>query len=653
MQLRAWVVFWSLIFAIVVGWGPLPILAQQGAQGGEWRYYAGDAAGTKYSPLDQINKNNVKELRVAWRWKSDNFGAGPDPYLQSTPLMVGGVLFATAGARRDVVAIDGVTGETLWMYRVDEGTRGALSPVRSKTGRGVAYWTDGKEERIIHVTLGYRLVALDAKTGRPVPTFGNSGMVDLYEGLPQAVPADGLIGWNSPAMIVGNVAVIGAAFSTGTVRTPLAGAIRGYDVITGKRLWIFNTIPRRGEFGSDTWEDGSLEYASNVGAWAPMAADLELGYVYVPTETPTIDTYGGHRPGSNLFADSLVCLDAKTGKRIWHYQLVHHGLWDWDIPAHPVLGDIVLNGRRIKTVAQVTKQAFTYVFDRVTGELVWPIEERPVPPSNVPTEKSSPTQPFPTKPPPFDRQGIGPDDVIDFTPELKAEGLRILSEYRIGPIFTPPSIVDPLGTKGTLQVPALSGAGNWQAAGFDPETGVLFVPSATNVSIAAVRECAPGQTNVPTLKYCFTTGGGDRALTVQGLPLIKPPWGRITAIDLNTGTHLWMVPNADTPDLVKNHPALKQMSLGKTGRQDRGALMVTKTLLFAGEGYGGFAVPQGSGGATFRAYDKGTGETVWEFKLPANQASAPMTYMAGGKQYIVVAVGAPNHAGEFISLSLP
>ncbi len=658
---KSWVLrLWSVLLIAALAWVGRPVSAQQqqSPQGGEWRYYAADAAGTKYSSLDQINKDNVKDLRIAWRWKSDNLGPRPDPYLQSTPIMAGGVLYATAGTRRDVVAIDAATGETLWVYRFDEGTRGVGTP-RSATGRGVAYWTNGKEERIIHVTLGYRMVALDAKTGRPVPNFGQNGMVDLYEGLPRPVPEDGFIGWNSPAMVVGNVVVVGAAFSTKTIQTPLPGAVRGYDVRTGKRLWTFNTIPQRGEGGSETWEDGSLEYASNVGVWAPMAADLELGYVYLGVETPTTDLYGGHRPGNNLFAESLVCLDAKTGKRVWHYQLIHHGLWDWDIPAHPILVDITVNGRKIRAVAQVTKQAFTYVFDRVTGQPVWPIEERPVPQSDVPTEKSSPTQPFPTKPAAFDRQGIRPEDVIDFTPELKAEALKILSQYRIGPIFTPPSLFDPNGTKGTLQLPGLIGAGNWQAAGFDPETGILYVPSATIPAVAALRECRPGQTKVPTMKYCAGggappgEGGGAAALTVQGLPLFKPPYGRITAIDLNSGDHLWMVPNAETPDFVKNHPALKGATVPKTGRQDRSALLVTKTLMFAGEGYGGFAVPRGSGGPMFRAYDKRNGEVVSELQLPANQTSSPMTYMAGGKQYVVVAVGAPGHPGEFVALTLP
>ncbi len=648
----------AALISVLGSTGPR-VSAQRGAPQGDWPAYAGDAGGTKYSSLDQISKDNVKNLRIAWRWKSDNFGPMPVPYLQSTPVAAGGVLYTVAGSRRNVVAIDGATGETLWMYRLEEGARGDKAPIRGPVGRGLAYWTDGKDSRILHVTLGYRLVALDAKTGAPVPRFGQNGMVDLYEHLPRPIESEHRIGWNSAATVVGNVIVIGAATRNGQSRAerPLSMPVRGYDVRTGKRLWTFHTIPRRGEFGAETWEDGSLEYASNVGMWITPAADPELGYVYLPIETPGADNYGGHRPGNNLFSDSLVCLDAKTGKRIWHYQFVHHDLWDYDIPAQPVLADITVNGRKIKAVAQVTKQGFTFVFDRVTGEPVWPIEERPVPQSNVPGEKSSPTQPFPTKPAPFDRQAVTLEDVIDFTPEIKAEALQILSQYRLGGVFTPPSLFDPSDPmKGTLKLPAMTGGANWQGAGLDPETGILYVPSVTNImAVQRIRECEPGPTTVPAWKYCAGGGGGGGpgGLTVQGLPLVKPPWGRLTAIDLNSGEHLWMVANAETPDYVRNHPALKGATIPKTGRPDRGPVLVTKTLLFTGEGSGLYSSPSGSGGPIFRAHDKRTGEIIWELALPANQASAPMTYMAGGKQYIVVATGAPNYSGEYVALALP
>ena len=642
------------VSAVALLAGIVPIVAQRGATGGEWRYYGAEAGSTKYSPLDQINRENVKDLKIAWRWKSDNLGPRPDPNLQSTPLMVGGVLYTTAGTRRDAVAIDAKTGETLWTFRLDEGTRGDLSPIRSSTGRGLSYWDDPKEPRVLHVTLGYRLVALDPKTGRLIPSFGRNGMVDLNEGLPRPVPGDGYVGYNSPTLVVGDIVIVGAAFSLKTVETPVQGAVRAYDVRTGRRVWTFNTIPQRGQPGVETWEESSLEYASNVGVWAPMSADLQLGYVYLGVETPTTDLYGGHRPGDNLYSESLVCIEAKTGKKVWHYQLVHHGLWDWDIPAAPILLDVTVNGRAIKAVAQVTKQAWIYVFDRVTGQPVWPIEERPVGKSDVPTEKSAATQPFPTKPAPFDRQGVGPDDLIDFTPAIKEEATKVLSQFRYGPIFTPPSLADPNGTRGTIGLPALTGGANWQGGAADPETGIVYVSSATNPAVYVLRECEPGRTKVPTMKYCSGAPPGLAANpTVQGIPLVKPPWGRITAINLNTGDHVWMVPNADTPDFVKEHPLLKGVTLPPTGRQDRSGLVVTKTLVFAGEGSGLFAAGRGSGGPMFRALDKQTGKTVWEMKLPANQSSIPMTYMAGGKQYIVVGVGAVGHPGEYVALSLP
>ncbi len=418
-------------------------------------------------------------------------------------------------------------------------------------------------------------------------------------------------------------------------------------------------IPRPGEFGNETWEKDSWSYTGHTGVWASMAADQELGYIYVPVETPTNDVYGGHRLGNGLFGESLVCLDAKTGKRIWHFQFVHHGIWDWDIPTSPILLDITVNGRQIKAVAQVTKQAWTYVFDRVTGEPVWPIIERPVPQTDVPGEKTSPTQPFPTKPAPFDRQGVTLDDLIDFTPELKAEGMKVAAEYKLGPIFTPPIVASPTGPRGVLMLPTLTGGANWQGAAVDPETGMLYVPSVTSLAILAL-------VNDPkrsSMDFVGAGGGAPAARsptgcpgvnpTVQGLPLVKPPYGRITAMDLNTGEHAWMVPNGDTPDCVKNHPALNGVTIGKTGKPERSGLMVTKTLMFAGEGSGLFAVAPYSGGPMFRAFDKKTGEIVSEFKLPANQSGNPMTYMVNGKQYIVVAVGAVDTPAEFVALALP
>ena len=655
-----------LVLGLVCGTA-LSASAQHGASGGEWRHYGGDLGSTKYSPLDQINRDNVGDLQIAWRWKTDNFGPRLDFYYQATPLMMGGVLYTTAGWSRNVVAIDAATGETLWLYRYDEGVRGDRAPVRAAAGRGVSYWTDGQgDERIIHVTKGYRLVALNARTGLPIPTFGREGIVDLYEnlneGLDRPTPEDGQITLNSPATIVGDVIVVGAALrATAPAKEFPAGFVRGFDARTGEQLWLFRTIPQADEFGNDSWENDSWRYSGNTGVWAPMSADEELGYVYLPIETPTNDLYGGHRPGDNLFAESLVCLDAKTGERIWHFQFVHHGIWDYDIPTAPTLIDITVGGRRIKAVAQVTKQAFTYVFDRVTGEPVWPIEERPVPQSTVPGERTSPTQPFPTRPAPFDRQGVTTDDLLDFTAELSAEARRIASEYQLGPLFTPPILAGADGARALLMLPHMTGGANWQGGAVDAETGILYVASVTNPTVAGLMN-DPARTTMD-----YVGGGGRRTprrsgpqetqgcgeIGPLGLPLIKPPWGRITAINLNTGDHLWMVPNGDTPECVKNHPALSGIEVPRTGKPERSGILVTKTLVLAGEGAGVLATPTWAGGPMFYAYDKQTGDILSEFELPKNQSGVPMTYMVDGKQYIVMAMGARGQAAELVALTLP
>jgi quinoprotein glucose dehydrogenase len=658
----------ALFIAVHVTAGQGPSGARTSASpAGEWWYYGGDSGSTKYSPLDQINRENVKNLRVAWRWKSDNFGPTPEFNLEATPLMVKGILYTTAGIRRDVVAIDGVTGETLWMFRYNEGDRGRAGPRQNH--RGVSYWTDGRGgDRLLYITPGYHLIALNLTTGQPISTFGADGVVDLYEGLDQPAPPSGQIGSSSPPMIVGDIAVIGAALTpTAKTKENVAAHIRGYDVRTGRRVWIFHTIPRPGEFGNDTWEKDSWSYTGNTGVWTNMSADQELGYVYLPIETPTNDFYGGHRPGNNLFAESLVCLDARTGRRVWHFQLVHHGIWDYDTVAPPMLLDVTVGGQRIKAVAQVTKQAFTYVFDRVTGKPVWPIEERPVPQSDVPGEKTSPTQPFPTRPAAFDRQGVTLDDLIDFTPALNQEARAFVAPYKLGPLFTPPIVAGSGGMRGVIMLPAATGGANWQGGAADPETGALYVSSGAMASAFAVVH-DPARSEMD-----YIAGGaappappggrreGDAATAPprgpsmfgpQGLPLVKPPYGRITAIDLNSGDHMWMVPNGDAPDWIKNHPALKGVPIGRTGRYEHVGLLVTKTLLFAGEGSGLFAVAPGSGGPLFRALDKKTGETIFEFKLPANQSGIPMTYLAGGRQFIVVAVGAVGSPAEFVALAV-
>lgn len=661
--------------------------AQQGTTRGEWRHFGGDAGGTKYAPLDEITAGNFSSLKVAWRFRTENFGATPEYNLEATPLMVGGVLYTTVGLSRQVVAFDAITGETRWTFRFDEGARGRRAPRLNH--RGLAYWTDRRgDDRVIYVTPGYQLIALDAKTGRMIPSFGVKGVVDLLDGLDQPRPKDGLLGSTSPPMIVGNIAVVGTAMpSAAPTRENPAAHVRGYDVRTGKRVWIFHTIPQPGEFGYETWEKDSAAYTGNAGVWTPMSADEDLGYVYLPVETATNDTYGGHRPGDNLFATSLVCLDARTGRRVWHFQLVHHDIWDFDTVAPPILLDVTVNGRPIKAVAQVTKQAFAYVFDRVTGTPVWPIEERPVPQSTVPGEQSARTQPFPTKPAAFDRQGLGPDDVIDFTPALKAEALKMLGDYNLGPLYTPPSLAGANGKKGTLHLPNSTGGANWQGGVADPETGMLYVSShtlarvyavtketanagqvpPTPAQVAAVPPSTPASATPPAPRRMAQAtltrrpdadGVSNQPLTLpvlgpQGLPLIKPPYGRITAIDLNTGEHAWMTPLGTTPEWITKHPALTGVTLPNTGRWDHAGMLVTKTLLVAGEGSGLYAVPPGSGGPALRAYDKRTGRVVGEVTLPAHQSGMPMTYMAGGKQYIVVPVGAPGVPGEFVALTLP
>ena len=616
----------------------------------EWLQHRGDYGSTNYSALDQINAGNVKNLKIAWRWKTDNFGPVPEYYFKSTPLMAKGILYTTAGTSRAVAAIDAQTGETIWTYRFDEKARRSSVP-RQNSGRGVAYWSSPMrdKDRIIFITPGFYLIALDAATGQPIQNFGENGIVDLKKGLSNdSSVLSATIGSTSPPVIVNDVIVIGSSFPVGLApvsKKQVRGDILGYDVHTGRKLWTFHTVPQAGEEGNETWKDSSWKYTGNTGAWAPLTADPALGYVYIPIEAPTGDFYGGHRPGNNLFSQSLVCLNARTGKKVWHYQIIHHDIWDYDLPAPPVLADIVVGGKPIKAVVQLTKQAFAFVFDRVTGKPVWPIEERPVPKSTVTGEWSSPTQPFPTKPAPYDRQGFSEDYLVDFTPEIKKEAINIIKQYKTGPLFTPVIVYNPPVKLGTLTLPDAQGGANWQGGVFDKETGILYVSSSTVLRPMSL-EHSPELSDMDYIAFM-----GSSKIGPYGLPLIKPPYGRITAINLNTGEHQWMVANANTPQWVKDNPALKGLTIPATGIPDRVGMLVTKTLLFAGEGSGMYG-SDFPGGNKLRVYNKATGAVITEFELPASQCGVPMTYSVNGKQYIVLAVGAPGHAGELVAISL-
>src|SRR5438132_2656415 len=480
---------------------------------GDWTHYTADVRGTKYMPLDQINAANFNKLEVAWRFKTDNLGTRPEFKLEGTPLAIRGLLYTTAGTRRSVIARDGRTGELIWSHSYREGNRAAIAP-RQLSGRGVSYWTDGKgDERILYVTTGYRLIALNAKTGQMIPAFGEGGVVDLKKGAVfgkgQQIDYEvGEIGLHSAPLVIKDVVIVGSAMKEGmTVKTHnnTKGLVRAFDVKTGKLLWTFNTIPRPGELGNDSWENESWATNGNTGVWTQITVDEDAGLVYLPVESPTSDFYGGHRPGNNLFGDSLVCVDLKTGQRKWHFQIVHHPIWDLDMPAAPLLADIVVNGKPIKAVAQATKQGLLYVFDRITGQPVWPIEERPVPQTDVPGEKTSPTQPFPTKPPAYSRNGVVESDLIDFTPELKAAGLEAAKRYRLGPVFTPPSVSKADGTIGTLTSGTLSGGVNWPGSAYDPEMHTFF-SHACNACISPLGLVAPPK-EFSDLDYVMGTAG--------------------------------------------------------------------------------------------------------------------------------------------------
>jgi quinoprotein glucose dehydrogenase len=677
-------VSWLALAAVVPA---LPALAQSGAKDGEWRSWGGDSGNTRYSPLDQIDATNFSKLEVAWRFKTDSLGPYPEYQYQSTPLMIHRRIYSTAGSRRDVVCLDAATGEMIWMHSENEGARADAAP-RRLSGRGLAYWTDGKEERILYVTVGYRLIALDAKTGIPVPGFGKAGVVDLKLDDDQEIDLNaGDIGLHATPMVAKNVVIIGAAHSDGSAPPSMRhtkGYVRGFDVRTGKRLWIFHTIPKPGEFGLDTWLNDSWAYTGNAGVWGQISVDEDLGIAYLPVEAATADKYGGHRPGPGLFGESLVAVNLQTGKRLWHFQMVHHGLWDMDPPCAPILTDITVDGKTVKAVAQPTKQEFLYVFDRVTGKPIWPIEERPVPQGDTPGEWYSPTQPIPTKPPAYGHQGVSLDDLIDFTPALHEEAVKFVQNYKIGPIFTPPLESKPGGPIAALLSPGNQGGTNWPGGAYDPVNHLLYVFSQSTVQANSLVKPDPsvsderyvsGRAGAPGRGAAGRGGagggrgrggrgpggpgalpGGDegpgRGITVKGLPLLKPPYGILSAIDLNKGEIAWQVAHGETPDNVRNSPELKGLTIPRTGRPGLLGPLLTKTLVIIGEA-GFFTTPSGARGAMLRAYDKATGKEVGEVYMPAPQTGSPMTYMLDGEQYIVLPISGASYSGELVAFKLP
>ena len=633
----------------------------------DWRYFGGDKAFTRYSPADQINRTNVRSLQIAWRrpattpsFKDAFPQLRVNAYLRSTPIMIDGMLY-TQDAHGFVSAFDAGSGNVAWQQEPFARTEDEL---QGQSTRGVDYWRGSNDSRIFAIR-GEYLYALNARTGKVYPDFGDHGRASLH--FEDNQPLAGRFNDSTGPLVVGDVVVVtgntAGAGDGGVIKEAAPENVRGFDAKSGKLLWTFHVVPESGEAGIETWGNDSWRVAGDIGAWNPMSADEQIGLVYIPLTAPTASAYGGWRPGANLYSDALVALDAKTGRKVWHYQIIHHDLWEYDNVGPAILGDITVNGHRIKAVMQPNKNGFLYVLNRVNGEPVWPIIERPVPPSPVPGEHAWPTQPFPTKPPAFDRQGIAEDDLIDFTPELRKEALEYVKPYVLGPLYTPPSIRsdDPDGKKGTFTIPGAWGAGNWHTGAFDPETALYYAVSLTLPGIRAVVSTkgnatatmdyagpgpSPGQQNTPS----FVQGLGPQ---IQGLPIVKPPYGRITAFNLNTGDQVWMVANGDGP---RNHPLLKDLHLPPLGVPNRPAPLVTKTLLFLGEGSDAvIGTPQVSWGwgKKFRAYDKATGQVVWETELPSGTTGAPMTYIHKGRQYIVIPIGARDHPAEFVALALP
>lgn len=620
----------------------------------EWRHLGGTAAHTRYSPADKITAENFGQLEEVWKWDGASFDASSG---RSTPSYINGKLYTVAGPHRHVVAIDPATGDTLWSYREPSTPRWEYS-MRKDYGKGVAYAEVDGRGVIYIISPAFFLTALDAETGRPLEGFGKkrvpiagfpeTGVVDLLADLghkydpEKGIPLErGYITSSSPPIVVNGVVIVGNSAEQGYNQSRIEnvpGDILAYDAKTGKFLWKFNVIPKPGEFGHETWENEAWKWTGDISSWAPLSADPDLGIVYVPTNGATMDFYGGFRPGDNLFSTSLIALDVKTGKRVWHYQLVKHDIWNYDIPTAPVLLDVKQNGKTVPAIAQVTKQAFVYAFNRKTGEPLWPIEEKPVPASKVPGEKLAATQPFPTKPAPYDMQGLTHDDLIDFTPELRAQAIKAVSEYEIGPLFNPPLHRDnDMGKKGSLWCPGDVGGVNIDGpAAADPESGVLFVTSRKGCSsriIAPGKErdaMEPAPTGSTIADYAVLRAQGVRG--PQGLPLFKPPYSRITAIDMNTGEHLWYIPVGETPANVKNHAALKGKDIGNTGSGRVAPMTVTKNMLI-------YAGNTTDGTPHLFAVDKKTGKELGRVKVPENSRYGMMTYVHNGEQYVMLQTG--------------
>ena len=625
--------FSTLLFTLVLS----PRIVAQ-----DWPSYGGDNGSQKYSILDQINSDNVSELELAWEWESvdnptvaANLEAGnnravPAAY-KATPIVVDGVMYVSTSFGR-IVALDAFSGEQKWSFDTAAWEAGRPMNLGYNT-RGVAHWQKADKQRLFFATYDSYLWSIDLTTGKPDPDFGENGRVDLVLGLGLGRDFERrLYGVISPPLVTNDRVIVNSAIhdSPQSLEMP-PGDVRAFDPETGEVIWVFHTIPQAGEYGHETWENGSAEYTGNTNSWTIMSADDELGIVYIPIGTPTNDWYGGKRLGDNLFAESLVAVRADTGERIWHFQTVHHGLWDYDLPAAPTLVDITVDGRPVQAVAQISKQGFTYVFDRITGEPVWPIEERAVPPSTVPGEVASPTQPFPTKPLPFEPQGISDATLIDYTPALRQEALQIIEEFDYGPLFTPPTL------RGTIQFPGWGGGAEWHGAAFDPDTGMFYIPSASVPIVVQLREARRQRESLGYVRGGAMSVGGP-----QGLPLTKPPYSRVTAIDLNTGEHEWMIPHGEGP-----RQQIIEMGIldpGPVGSVSRTGPVLTKTLLFLAQSDGGRNL--------LRAFDKATGAVVHEAVLPLPPAGTPMTYMVNGKQFISIAVGGGQDS-RLVSLSLP